>query len=72
MRTIGSRIRGFREEREVDLQTLSQNTGLTEDYLEKLESDAIYPVSAPCKRWPALLACALALFWTTSFRATRW
>ena len=34
--SIGSRIRAFREEREVDLDTLAQNTGLTKEYLEKL------------------------------------
>lgn len=41
--TIGARIRTFRTEREMDLPTLAQHTGLSTSYLEKLENDTIYP-----------------------------
>ena len=67
VRTIGSRIRGFREEREVDLQTLSQNTGLTEDYLEKLESDAIYPCIGPLQKVARALGVRLGTFLDDQF-----
>ena len=33
--SVGKRIRTFREERNVDLETLSQNTGLTVNFLER-------------------------------------
>ena len=67
VRTIGSRIRGFREEREVDLQTLSQNTGLSEDYLEKLESDAIYPCIGPLQKVARALGVRLGTFLDDQF-----
>ena len=66
-RTIGSRIRAFREEREVDLQTLSQNTGLTPDYLEKLESDAIYPCIGPLQKVARALGVRLGTFLDDQF-----
>ena len=35
---IGSRIRSFREEREIDLETLSQDTNLSVEFLNQLEN----------------------------------
>ena len=68
--TIGSRIRVFREEREMDLPTLAQHTGLAEAYLEKLENNAIYPCIGPLQKVARALGVRLGTFWTTSSAAT--
>ena len=48
--SVGKRIRTFREERNVDLETLSQNTGLTVNFLERMENDEIYPTIGPLQK----------------------
>lgn len=65
--TIGSRIRAFREEREVDLETLAQDTGLRKEYLEKLESDAIYPNIGPLQKVARALGVRLGTFLDDQF-----
>ena len=65
--TIGSRIRTFRQEREVDLPTLAQNTGLSEEYLEKLENDAIYPCIGPLHKVARALGVRLGTFLDDQF-----
>lgn len=65
--SIGSRIRAFREEREVDLDTLAQNTGLTKEYLEKLETDAIYPCIGPLQKVARALGVRLGTFLDDQF-----
>ncbi len=66
-RTIGSRIRAFREEREVDLETLAQNTGLTTEFLGKLEKDAIYPSIGPLQKVARALGVRLGTFLDDQF-----
>ena len=66
-RTIGSRIRAFREEREVDLETLAQNTGLDQCYLQKLESDTIYPSIGPLQKVARALGVRLGTFLDDQF-----
>lgn len=61
-RTIGSRIRAFRQEREVDLPTLARDTGLSVEYLEKLEGDAIYPAIGPLQKVARALGVRLGTF----------
>ena len=63
--SVGKRIRTFREERNVDLETLSQNTGLTVNFLERMENDEIYPTIGPLQkvaRWASVWAPS----WMTS------
>lgn len=66
-RTIGSRIRAFREEREVDLETLAQNTGLSTEFLSKLENDAIYPSIGPLQKVARALGVRLGTFLDDQF-----
>ena len=66
-RTIGSRIRSFREEREVDLETLARDTGLDQNYLQKLESDAIYPSIGPLQKVARALGVRLGPFLDDQF-----
>ncbi len=65
--TIGSRIRAFRQEHEMDLPTLAKNTGLREEYLEKLESDAIYPCIGPLHKVARALGVRLGTFLDDQF-----
>ena len=65
--TIGSRIRVFREEREMDLPTLAQHTGLAEAYLEKLENNAIYPCIGPLQKVARALGVRLGTFLDDQF-----
>lgn len=66
-RTIGSRIRAFREERDVDLETLAQNTGLSAEFLSKLEHDAIYPSIGPLQKVARALGVRLGTFLDDQF-----
>ena len=63
--SVGKRIRTFREERNVDLETLSQNTGLTVNFLERMENDEIYPTIGPLQKVARSLA-VWAPSWMTS------
>ena len=60
--TIGSRIRVFREEREMDLPTLAQHTGWPKRIWKSWKTMPSTLVSAPCKRWLVLWACVWAPF----------
>ena len=64
--SVGKRIRTFREERNVDLETLSQNTGLTVNFLERMENDEIYPTIGPLQKVARSLGVRLAPSWMTS------
>lgn len=59
--SVGKRIRTFREERNVDLETLSQNTGLTVNFLERMENDEIYPTIGPLQKVARSLGVRLGL-----------
>lgn len=41
--SVGTRIRRLRQDREISLETLANETGYAVDYLEKIESDAQIP-----------------------------
>ena len=60
--SVGKRIRTFREERNVDLETLSQNTGLTVNFLERMENDEIYPTIGPLQKVARSLGVRLGTF----------
>jgi transcriptional regulator with XRE-family HTH domain len=65
--TIGSRIRTFREDREIELDDLAKTTGLTREYLEKLESDTIYPSIGPLQKVARALGVRLGTFLDDQF-----
>ena len=59
---IGSRIRSFREEREIDLETLSQDTNLSVEFLNQLENGEIYPSIGPMQKLARALGVRLGTF----------
>ena len=65
--SVGKRIRTFREERNVDLETLSQNTGLTVNFLERMENDEIYPTIGPLQKVARSLGVRLGTFLDDQF-----
>lgn len=66
-RTIGARIRAFREEREVNLETLAQHTGLRPEFLAQLENDEIYPAIGPLQKVARALGVRLGTFLDDQF-----
>ncbi|MDR2055469.1 MAG: cupin domain-containing protein [Desulfovibrio sp.] len=60
--TIGSRIRAFRERREVGLSDLAENTGLKPEFIEKLERGEIYPGLGPLQKISRALGVRLGTF----------
>ncbi|MDR3319921.1 MAG: cupin domain-containing protein [Desulfovibrio sp.] len=60
--TIGARIRAFREEREVSLIYLAENTGLKQKFIEKLENGEIYPSLGPLQKISRALGVRLGTF----------
>ena len=59
---IGSRIRSFREEREIDLETLAQDTNLSVEFLNQLENGEIYPSIGPMQKLARALGVRLGTF----------
>ena len=59
---IGTRIRSFREERDMDLESLSRTTSLSVEFLEKLENGAIYPSIGPLQKVARALGVRLGTF----------
>ena len=59
---IGSRIRSFREEREIDLEALSQDTNLSVEFLNQLENGEIYPSIGPMQKLARALGVRLGTF----------
>jgi transcriptional regulator with XRE-family HTH domain len=60
--TLGSRIRKYREEREISRAQLAEDTGLTENFLESLEDDDVYPSIGPLQRIARALGVRLGTF----------
>jgi transcriptional regulator with XRE-family HTH domain len=60
--TVGSRIRKYREGREVSRAHLAEDTGLTEAFLESLEEDDVYPSIGPLQRVARALGVRLGTF----------
>ena len=60
--TLGSRIRKFREEREISRAQLADNSGLSEAFLESLEDDDIYPSIGPLQKVARALDVRLGTF----------
>ena len=59
---IGARIRSFREERDMDLESLSRTTSLSVEFLEKLENGTIYPSIGPLQKVARALGVRLGTF----------
>lgn len=59
---LGSRIRSFREERNISLETLAETTGLTVAFLTSLEQDDLYPTIGPLQKVARALGVRLGTF----------
>jgi transcriptional regulator with XRE-family HTH domain len=60
--TLGSRIRTYREGRELSRAQLAEHTGLTEAFLEALEDDDVYPSIGPLQKVARALGVRLGTF----------
>ena len=60
--TMGSRIRKYREQREISRAQLAEDTGLTEDFLQLLEEDDVYPSIGPLQRIARAFGVRLGTF----------
>jgi len=60
--TLGSRIRKYREGRELSRSDLAEHTGLTETFLESLEEDDVYPSIGPLQKVAQALGVRLGTF----------
>lgn len=61
-RKLGKRIKNFRLERDVSLESLAENTGLTVDFLTALEEDDLYPTIGPLQKVARALGVRLGTF----------
>lgn len=61
-RKLGARIKSFRKDRDVSLETLAENTGLTVDFLRSLEEDDLYPTIGPLQKVARALGVRLGTF----------
>ena len=61
-RKLGARIRKFREDREISLEALAENTGLTVDFLSALEESDLYPTIGPLQKVARALGVRLGTF----------
>lgn len=59
---LGKRIRTFREDRNMSLEILSENTGLSLDFLRSLEEDDLYPTIGPLQKVARALGVRLGTF----------
>lgn len=59
---IGSRIRKFREAREMTIEQLAETSGLCAEFLETLESESIYPTIGPLQKIAHALQVRLGTF----------
>lgn len=59
---LGSRIRSFREERNISLETLAETTGLTVAFLTSLEENNLYPTIGPLQKVARALGVRLGTF----------
>ncbi len=61
-KTLGSRVKVFREERQIDRETLAETTGLTTEFITQLEEDNIYPSIGPLQKVARALGVRLGTF----------
>lgn len=61
-RKLGTRIRKFREDRGISLETLADTTGLTVDFLSALEESDLYPTIGPLQKVARALGVRLGTF----------
>lgn len=59
---IGSRVRTFREEKELPLEELALHTKLSVDFLQKLENNQVYPSIGPMQKVARALGVRLGTF----------
>lgn len=59
---LGARIRSFREERNISLEILAENTGLTVAFLTSLEESDMYPSIGPLQKVARALGVRLGTF----------
>ena len=64
---IGSRVRAFREERELPLEELARHTKLSVDFLQKLENNEVYPSIGPMQKVARALGVRLGTFLDDQF-----
>ncbi|MDR2851122.1 MAG: cupin domain-containing protein [Desulfovibrio sp.] len=60
--TVGARICSFREDRALSLESLAENTGLSVEFLKKVESGKIYPSIGPLQKIARALGVRLGTF----------
>ena len=60
--TLGSRMRKYREGRDISRAQLAEVTGLTEVFLESLEEDDVYPSIGPLQKVARALGVRLGTF----------
>jgi transcriptional regulator with XRE-family HTH domain len=60
--TVGSRIRKYREGREMSRAQLAEDAGLAEAFLESLEDDDVYPSIGPLQKVARALGVRLGTF----------
>ncbi len=59
---LGKRIKAFREERKIDIETLSEHTGLSQEFLTALEEENVYPSIGPLQKIAMALGVRLGTF----------
>lgn len=59
---IGSRIRKFREAKEMTQEQLAETAGLTKEFIETLESESVYPSIGPLQKIAHALQVRLGTF----------
>lgn len=59
---LGTRVRKFREAQDMTLEQLSENTGLTEEFLRTLEERSVYPSIGPLQKIARALNVRLGTF----------
>jgi len=60
--TLGSRVRKYREGRDISRAQLAEFAGLTEDFLASLEDDDVYPSIGPLQKVARALGVRLGTF----------
>lgn len=59
---VGARVRKFREAQDMSLEMLSDNTGLSVDFLQTLEDESVYPSIGPLQKIARALNVRLGTF----------
>lgn len=59
---IGSRIRKFREAREMTIEQLAETSGLNAEFIETLENESVYPTIGPLQKIAHALQVRLGTF----------